>query len=174
MDIVNQKVEALNKYAVKIPPIVQLAEKTQQKPGLILAVALLITGLVILISLGATILTVIITVVYPAIKSIKALETRGEDEDDKEWLTYWCVFGVFTLVDEFAGFILSYIPFFFFIRLGFFVWLMAPQTKGASVIYNKVLKPQLEKHRPQIEKFINDVKSSGTTIMKEAGKAAME
>jgi receptor expression-enhancing protein 5/6 len=75
--------------------------------------------------MGAAILTVIITVVYPAVQSIKALESK-EGDDDKTWLTYWVVFGVFTLLDEFVGFILEYIPFYFYLRLAFFLYLMAP------------------------------------------------
>lgn len=112
----------------------------------------------ILIFMGGTILTVVLTVVYPAYKSIKALETKDNDEDDKVWLTYWCVFGIFTLVDEFGGIILSLIPFYHYIKLAFFVWMMHPATHGATTVYKVILKPLLEAHRPRIEKFIEEVR----------------
>lgn len=118
--------QSLNKYANKIPPIMILSEKTKQEPGLILAVFIVIGALVILIFLGATILTTVITVVYPAIQSIKALETKVNEEDDKVWLTYWIVFGVFTLFDEFGAIVLTLIPFYYYVKLAFFVWMMAP------------------------------------------------
>jgi receptor expression-enhancing protein 5/6 len=57
-----------------------------------------------------------------------ALETKDDDNDDKTWLTYWCVFGVFTLVDEFASFLLNIIPFYAYIKLVFFIWMMHPKT----------------------------------------------
>ena len=79
-----------------------------------------------MVFLGGTILTVMITVLYPGIKSIKALETKETGEDDKAWLTYWTVFGISTLLDEFGGFILSIIPFYYYVKLAFFVWLMLP------------------------------------------------
>ena len=85
-----------------------------------------VAALLVLIFLGGTILTVMITVLYPSFKSIKALETKDNSEDDKAWLTYWTVFGMSTLIDEFCGFILEMIPFYFYIKLGFFVWLMLP------------------------------------------------
>ena len=101
--------------------------------------------------MGGTILTVIFTVVYPAYKSIKALETKDDDDDDKEWLTYWCVFGISSLVDEFGGIILSLIPFYYYIKLLFFVWMMHPSTKGAIMVYHSVLKPLLSKNKAKIE-----------------------
>jgi receptor expression-enhancing protein 5/6 len=110
-----------------------------------------LSALIILITMGSVILTAVITVVYPGFKSIKALETKDDDEDDKLWLTYWCVFGVFTLVDEFGFIILNLIPFYFYIKLLFFLWLMAPQTKGATVVYSYILKPLLDKHKNRID-----------------------
>jgi receptor expression-enhancing protein 5/6 len=71
------------------------------------------------------------------------LETKDDEDDDKVWLTYWCVFGVFTLIDDFLWFLLDYIPFYFYIKVGFFIWMMLPHTKGASVVYNSVIKPFL-------------------------------
>lgn len=82
----------------------------------------------ILIFMGGTILTVVLSVVYPAYRSIKALQTDDTEDDDKVWLTYWCVFGVFTLLDEFLGFILQMIPFYYWVKLGFFIWMMHPTT----------------------------------------------
>lgn len=136
--------------------------------------AVILASLVILFTLGGTILTTIITVVYPAIQSIKALETKGNDDDDKTWLTYWVVFGIFTLLDEFGGIVLSFIPFYFYVKLGFFVWLMAPQTKGAEVFYKNVLKPILVANKDKIEQFIAEVKGSAMEIKKGAIDAAKE
>ena len=124
--------------------------------------------------MGGTILTAVITVVYPAIKSIQALETKGDDDDDSIWLTYWCVFGIFTLVDELGFFILSMIPFYFYIKLVFFLWMMAPQTKGATIIYKMLLRPLLLKHRKRIDEIIAEVKGSALSVAKDATKSAME
>jgi receptor expression-enhancing protein 5/6 len=96
--------------------------------GYFLGGAIILSALIILITMGGTILSAVITVVYPGFKSIKALETKDNDDDDSVWLTYWCVFGIFTLVDEIGWILLSMIPFYYYIKLGFFLWMMAPQT----------------------------------------------
>ena len=59
--------ERLNKYAVKIPPIVQAADATGQKPGLILLAAIVLMALLVLIFMGGQILMVVLTVVYPGV-----------------------------------------------------------------------------------------------------------
>ena len=127
----------------------------------------MVASLLILILFGGTILTVVFTVLYPSIQSIKAIESNGED-DDKEWLTYWTIFGLFHLVDEFAGFVLNFIPFYFYIRLAFFVFLMAPQTKGALTIYKYLVGPILKQHKSSIQAFIDEIKGSASDVASAA------
>ena len=144
MDVIKQKVEIFNQLGKKVPQIVQLSQKTGVEEGYIVLGGLVVSALLILIFMGGVILSVVFTVVYPGYKSIKALETKDTDDDDKIWLTYWCVFGVFSLVDEFGGFILSLIPFYYYIKLTLFIWMMHPSTLGSTVIYKNVLSPLLK------------------------------
>ena len=95
-----------------------------------------------------------IGVLYPAIKSIEALETKDTLGDDKQWLTYWTIYGIFILLDEFAGFILHYIPFYHFAKVCFLIWLFNPATLGAALIFKNVAKPAYLKYRKQIENGI--------------------
>lgn len=122
-----------------------MAKKAGVESGVILGAGVLVSSLVILLVFGATILTLSITVLYPAVKSIQALETASPD-DDKEWLTYWIIFGLFSLIDDFFGFVLSLIPYYYWLKLVFFVILFAPQTRGAQLIYNSVVKDLLNKY----------------------------
>jgi hypothetical protein len=41
-------------------------------------------------------------------------------------LTYWIIFGLFTVLDDFLGWFLAFIPYFFWLKLAFFVFLLAP------------------------------------------------
>lgn len=159
----------LNKYADKVPQLVDVSKKAGVESGVLLAGVLLVSSLLILIFFGGTILTVIFTVLYPSIQSIKAIESKGED-DDKEWLTYWTIFGLASLMDDFGGFLLSFIPFYYYLRLAFFVYLMAPQTKGALTIYRFIVGPILKQHKDKIQAFIDEVKGSAA----EAASAAKE
>jgi receptor expression-enhancing protein 5/6 len=139
-----------------VPQIVDLSKKVGMETGVIVAAITAVASVLILVLFGGTILTVVFTVLYPSIQSIKAIESEGEN-DDKEWLTYWTIFGLFHLVDEFGGFVLNFVPFYFYIRVAFFVFLMAPQTKGALTIYKFIVGPILKQHKASIQAFIDDI-----------------
>ena len=61
--------------------------------------------------------------VYPGFKSIKALMTVENPEDDKVWLTYWVVYGFTVYADLNVGWILDNFPFYYAAKLLFFLWL---------------------------------------------------
>ena len=58
----------------------------------------------------------------------------------------------------FFGFVLEYIPHYTFLRLLFFIYLMAPQTNGAKTLYLSVFRPLLKKHDKEIQSLIDSVK----------------
>ena len=95
---------------------------------------------------GWVILITAITILYPALKSIRAIESPGK-EDDKTWLTYWMVFGTFVVLETFVGFLLQLIPYWHWIRLLFFIWLLLPTFNGAEILYEKVMRPLLKDHK---------------------------
>jgi len=101
-------------------------------------------------------ITCLVGIIFPSICSIRALETK-DPEDDKQWLTYWVVYGIFTFIDLFSGFILKYIPFYFVLKILFLIWLFLPTFKGASLIYQKIIAKLFNKYRPQIDEFEHSV-----------------
>lgn len=84
--------------------------------------------------LGASFLTNMVGIVYPALQSLKAIETDGKD-DDTEWLIYWVVYAAFLTLEHFIDAIIYWIPFFYPLKIVFLVWLFAPEYKGANTIY---------------------------------------
>ncbi|TXT08736.1 hypothetical protein VHUM_02864 [Vanrija humicola] len=77
----------------------------------------------------------------PAYLSIKAIETPSTN-DDKQWLTYWIVFGTFNLIESFAiRPILYWIPLYYVFKTVFTIWLFLPATRGAEVLYFNVIRP---------------------------------
>jgi receptor expression-enhancing protein 5/6 len=81
---------------------------------------------------------------YPAYMSFKAIESAGE-EDDKQWLTYWVVFAFFNLIETITDVLQNWIPGYFYLKLVGLVLLFHPETKYASVVYDKVIKPNFAK-----------------------------
>lgn len=50
------------------------------------------------------------------------------------------------VVESVADFLISSIPFYFLIKLAFLVYLFLPQTQGAKVVYDNVIKVHLVPH----------------------------
>ena len=86
-------------------------------------------------------LGVLIGMLYPAYQSFKALESPGID-DDKQWLTYWCVHSFLQVFEYFGEYILTgTIPFYYLVKLVFLVYLMHPQYRGALACYANFVAP---------------------------------
>ncbi|KAG0264988.1 ER membrane protein DP1/Yop1 [Mortierella polycephala] len=96
--------------------------------------------------------------VYPAYRSFKALETPDKD-DDKQWLTYWAVYGFVSILESFTDILLYWLPFYFFLKSVFLLWLMIPSFNGAAIVYSRILRPFLMQHRNNIDASLNNVKT---------------
>eukprot|EP00352_Strombidinopsis_acuminata_P000379 CAMPEP_0176348208 /NCGR_PEP_ID=MMETSP0126-20121128/7676_1 /TAXON_ID=141414 ORGANISM="Strombidinopsis acuminatum, Strain SPMC142" /NCGR_SAMPLE_ID=MMETSP0126 /ASSEMBLY_ACC=CAM_ASM_000229 /LENGTH=213 /DNA_ID=CAMNT_0017696851 /DNA_START=53 /DNA_END=694 /DNA_ORIENTATION=- len=179
MDQIKQKLRdataILDPYAKEIPQLVELAKQLDVNEGLLLGAMLSVVVLITVFLMGWTILTCFITVLFPMFKSIQAIQSDGDD-DDKEWLTYWMVFGVFRVVDMFFNWLFVWLldPYWAFIELGFFFYLMAPQFKGALTIYKSVLKPILDANKDKIQDLIKQTTSQAEAMKNQAANEAMK
>ena len=119
-------------------------QKISQQTGVpqqkVLQYALVFLVMFVVFGIGASVITNVIGVAYPCFMSFYALESQGAD-DDKQWLTYWVVFGLYTITDQFAGFILSFIPFYYVLKVATLIWLFHPATLGAIFVYNNYIQP---------------------------------
>merc|ERR1712055_323163 len=87
---------------------------------------------------GAQLLANTVGFLYPAYCSIKALESSVKN-DDTQWLTYWVVFGLFSVIEYFIA---DWVPFYWLFKCLFLIWCMVPmEANGANVIYSKVILP---------------------------------
>ena len=82
--------------------------------------------------------------IYPAYMSFKSMDTASAgSEEVTQWLTYWVVFSFVNIFETFLSFVVSIIPFYFWIKCGFIVWMWYPQTRGAQTLYDQVIRPTL-------------------------------
>lgn len=96
-----------------------------------------LAGLFFLIfAFGGVALTNLVGFVYPAYRSFKAVETP-DSKDDKQWLTYWVVYGLLNIAERILSGFLAWVPFYFLLKLGFLVWLYHYKTLGATVLYQR-------------------------------------
>lgn len=163
----------LDPYAAQIPPIKDAADKAQVNPGLLLGAALSVVFLILMLFQGMLIIGVTMTVLYPALHSVRAIESPDED-DDKRWLSYWMIFGLLNVLETFFGFIFWIIPYWTWLRLGLFVWLLLPNFDGALTIYKSVFKPVLGANKDLIQEWISKVQNVASDAANEAKKQASD
>ena len=154
-----------------------ISEKTGVD-GKIISSILLISSIFCFINIFSNYITCLVGVTLPAYWSIKAIESPQYD-DDKQWLTYWAIYGLFTLLDQFANIILRIFPFYFIFKIIFLIWCFMPNTMGALFIYNKFVAPYFRKYEDKIdkkiEKFIREGKLRGRNKNRnQLRKEAME
>jgi len=117
----------------------------------------------------ARLLSSIPTFLFPVFASYKALKT-SDPALLTPWLMYWVVLACALLFESWSGFILYWIPFYSWIRLGFLLYLILPQTQGAKVLYQEHVHPFLHENELAIDDFISSAhdraKAAGLTYLK--------
>jgi len=143
LDVIKGKV---NDFLRKHPNVDEKVQLVTDKTGVEKAYVVLATAtlpIFILMAAGSTTLMIdIIGFGYPMYQSMKALETPDTD-DDKQWLTYWLIFSLFKITEGVIGVFLQLIPFYFIAKICFLVWCYYPSTRGATTIYNALVKPYI-------------------------------
>ena len=157
----------LDPYAAMVPALVDASAKAGVNPGLLLAGIGSVALIILMLIQGWTILVTAVTVLYPAVHSIRAIESAGKD-DDKVWLTYWMVFGLFNVAETFFGFVFYFIPYWDWLRLGLFIWLLLPNFNGAKVLYDGVIRNLLTQNKDLIARWISMTSNVAAAAQQDA------
>ena len=152
MQVLDNICDRLNLHELeKVQVLKDLSVKTNVKPAYMGLAAITVVALFAIIGHGGTWLSFLIGFLYPAYKSFKALETKDDSNDDKQWLTYWVVFSFMHVFEDALAIVLSIIPFSNVLKIAFNIWLFHPRTKGALVIYESFLRDFLHKYESKID-----------------------
>lgn len=110
-------------------------EERSQIPKAYAAIScVIVLGLLLLINPLASPISNLIGWTLPAYLSFQAIESPSS-HDDVQWLTYWVVFGLFNLLENFAlGLILYYLPWYFPLKTIFVLWLQLPSFRVSTLV----------------------------------------
>jgi len=82
------------------------------------------------------------------------------------------IYGMYHTAETFFGFIFWFIPYWSWIKLGLFVWLLLPQFNGSRVVYESVLSPFMKQHKELFQNWIakarNEAQNAASVAYKEA------
>ena len=106
-------------------------------------------------------ITNLVGTIYPAFWTMKSIETNSND--DKHWLTYWICFAFFNIIETFSGFILRFIPFYFFLKIIFLIWLF---SHGSFYVYQLLVVRIFKSFENDIDKATNSVKNYTNEFVK--------
>jgi receptor expression-enhancing protein 5/6 len=173
MEYIAQYVEKLSQSFDEIPRLKEFAERFQIKTGHIALGAVALVFIFVVFGIGEVFLTNLLGIIYPAYMSFKAIET-AEKEDDRQWLTYWVVYGGFTIVDTVTDVLLFWVPFYHPIKLLILIFLAWPETRGAEIVYNRFIKSLLKQHEATIDDGLGRVKSQVEEVKRDAAHKAAE
>ncbi|XP_032806642.1 receptor expression-enhancing protein 1-like [Petromyzon marinus] len=111
-------------------------------------------------------------ILYPAYSSYKAVRTKNVREYVR-WMMYWIVFALFTTFETFTDLLLSWIPFYYELKIALVVWLLSPYTKGSSVLYRKFVHPMLSSREQEIDEYIVQAKEKSYETMVRFGRRGL-
>ncbi|KAG2374235.1 hypothetical protein C9374_011072 [Naegleria lovaniensis] len=111
----------------------------------------------------------LVAFILPAYASFKAIRSP-QSNDDKQWLIYWIIYALIHVFEYYLLVVVVFIPFYWEIKFFFVIWLIAPQTRGATFLYTKYVEPFLNKHEKQIDEQVSSVQKRASVAVQGLAK----
>lgn len=122
--------------------------------GIYVILTIIISLFLIYFNIFDKTITKLIGTAYPAFWTIKSIESHNEEK--RKWLTYWVIFGMFSLVDLFSPIIVKFVPFYFIIKNAFLLYLIFGKG-GCELVYNLLVKRIISQYEGVIDEYTERV-----------------
>nr|XP_058147433.1 receptor expression-enhancing protein 3-like [Dasypus novemcinctus] len=109
---------------------------------------------------------------FPVYYSYKAVKTKNVKEYVR-WMMYWIVFALYTVIETVADQTVAWFPLYYEFKIAFVMWLLSPNTKGASLLYRKFLHPFISSKEREVEEYIIQAKERGYETMVNLGRQGL-
>ncbi|KAM0056916.1 hypothetical protein Hdeb2414_s0006g00224121 [Helianthus debilis subsp. tardiflorus] len=97
---------------------------------------------------------------YPAYECFKSVEMNKPDiEQLRFWCQYWILVAMLTVCERIGDTFVSWVPMYSEAKLAFYIYLWYPKTKGTVYVYDSFFKPYIEKHEPEIDRNLTELKT---------------
>jgi len=141
---------------------------SNKRVWIILTISVIMIG-----SFLARLIMITVGLLYPAYSSFKAIRAANVKQYMR-WMMYWTVFALFQAIEYVADIFVSWLPFYFEFKVLFVIWLLTPYTKGASIIYRKILHPLLTRKESEIDQWIDEKQGETVAKIVNVGKSTVQ
>eukprot|EP01122_Echinamoeba_exundans_P001613 TRINITY_DN11635_c0_g1_i1.p1 TRINITY_DN11635_c0_g1~~TRINITY_DN11635_c0_g1_i1.p1 ORF type:complete len:307 (+),score=66.53 TRINITY_DN11635_c0_g1_i1:11-931(+) len=101
-------------------------------------------------------ITNVVAFLIPAYLTYKSIKYKsGQDR----MLRYWTVMGFFSFIEFYADIFVSWLPFYYEVKMLFLLWLVMPNSRGTPIIWSQYLKPFLNAREAAIDVAFNESKN---------------
>lgn len=155
----------LNRTLESVPQIKAISQRLGIRPALVVVVVIAFLAPFLLFGIGGQALSLLFGGLIPAFQSFKVIELLIQNESAilkdenlrKETtflLKYWVIFGVSQVLEIFCDFLFFWVPMYYLLKIGFIGWLLHGKSRGAEVVYDKVLRGWLLAVAPRVDQVL--------------------
>jgi len=151
----NAHFDSLDKFLDQFPVFNTLEAKTGIRRSFIAIGLIAAVVMTLLSSHGPDLICNLFGFVYPTYATFKTLRREDGYSEGDFWLSYWVVFGGFTIFENIfdAYFLNSWGWLYLAFKCLFLFWAFLPQSRGAALLYQKLAAP-LTRYEKNIDSFI--------------------
>jgi hypothetical protein len=113
-------------------------------------------------SLLARCIIVTIGTLYPGYRSYKSL-INSDIREVVNCLRYWIVFSIFLACETVTDVLLSWFPFYYWIKIFIVLWMISPA--GSTLLYKRFVQPVLKEREQEIDQLLEQTKQKGYTTL---------
>ncbi|CAM4883314.1 unnamed protein product [Rotaria socialis] len=113
-------------------------------------------------SLLARCIIVTIGTLYPGYRSYKSL-INSDLREVVNCLRYWIVFSIFIACETVTDIVLSWFPFYYWIKIAIVFWIVSPA--GSTFLYKRFIQPLLKEREQDIDQLIEQTRQKGYTAL---------